>query len=156
MKLRFVTMDPADLSLIDLRADIAEACPALTDPAFAAALAGGYALTAIDGCRTVAAGGVMPYWPGCGRAWLAPGNGLRRRYWPAITEATIAVFARAHADGMARIETVVREDMPANHFWARRLGFESEGLMRRWGPEGKDYRLYARIDPAAAATEEAV
>jgi hypothetical protein len=47
--------------------------------------------------------------------------------------------------GKLRIQTTVREDFRAGHRWAKMLGFEPEGLMRQYDPDGKDHRLYARI-----------
>ena len=44
-----------------------------------------------------------------------------------------------------RIETGVRESFKAGHRWAKMLGFQAEGLMRRFGPDGSDYQMYARI-----------
>lgn len=152
--LRFVTFQPGHLAALDVRPDIAAATPGLDNPALGAALARGYGLSAVAGFRTLCCGGVLEMWPGAGRAWLAPACQLRRRHWPAITRMALFLFDAAHQAGMRRIETVVREEFAAGHIWARLLGFESEGVMRRWGADGLDYRLYARLrEPSAVSCQ---
>lgn len=44
-----------------------------------------------------------------------------------------------------RIAMDVREDFAAAHRFARLLGFQAEGLMRAYGPNGENHMLYARI-----------
>jgi L-amino acid N-acyltransferase YncA len=46
---------------------------------------------------------------------------------------------------LRRIETQVRSDFDASKKWLNALGFEQEGLMKKYGNTGKDYYLYARI-----------
>lgn len=47
--------------------------------------------------------------------------------------------------GFRRVECWVEVDFEAGHRWARMLGFEREGLMRSFSPDGRDHILYARI-----------
>ena len=44
-----------------------------------------------------------------------------------------------------RVEATVRADFSPGHRWARLFGFERECTMRRFGPDGQDYDLYARV-----------
>jgi hypothetical protein len=44
-----------------------------------------------------------------------------------------------------RIQAVVRSDWPRSRRWVERLGFVCEGVMRSFGPDGKDYCMYARV-----------
>lgn len=50
--------------------------------------------------------------------------------------------------GIHRIEAVVRAGFGPGMRWAGMLGFELEGVMRKYGPDGSDYLLYAKIDEA--------
>lgn len=43
-----------------------------------------------------------------------------------------------------RIQITVNNEYDAGLKWARSLGFEFEGLMRKWGRNGKDHALFAR------------
>lgn len=46
-----------------------------------------------------------------------------------------------------RIQFEVRADYDMGCRWAESLGMQREGLMRKWGPDGSDHYLYARINP---------
>lgn len=46
---------------------------------------------------------------------------------------------------LRRIETSVRADFAAGCRWAALMGFENEGLMRKYGFDGSDHFRYARI-----------
>ena len=41
------------------------------------------------------------------------------------------------------LQAIVRSDFKDAHKLAKFLGFESEGLMRKYGPDGSDYERYA-------------
>jgi len=44
-----------------------------------------------------------------------------------------------------RIQTNVKADFKLGHRFAEWLGFEKEGLMKYYGPDGSNYIRYARI-----------
>ena len=45
-----------------------------------------------------------------------------------------------------RVQMDVQTDYDAGHKMAKALGFEAEGIMKKFGPSKKDYTLYARVD----------
>jgi hypothetical protein len=45
---------------------------------------------------------------------------------------------------LTRIQMTVRENYEEGKRWARSLGFQEEGLMRKFGPDGSHHFLYAR------------
>lgn len=95
----------------------------------------------VDG-RTVAMAGIMPRWAGVGTAWAWMGKGWRR-YARVITA---EVERQLEASDLRRIEASVLCEFAGGHRWATRLGFELEtACARGWGPDGRDYALYARI-----------
>jgi hypothetical protein len=53
-------------------------------------------------------------------------------------------YLRYHGGG--RIETAIDPNFPESIDWAERLGFQREGLMAHWTPDGSDWLLYARVD----------
>lgn len=99
---------------------------------------GGWA--AVDG-KTIAIGGIFELRPECGHAWMWLAREWRRH----ARMITHAVLSALEAAEYARIEAAVRCDFDAGHRWIERLGFECEAArMKRWGPDGMDYALYAR------------
>lgn len=44
-----------------------------------------------------------------------------------------------------RIQMTTRFDLECGKRWARLLGFEQEGILRKYGPDGADHILYARV-----------
>lgn len=94
----------------------------------------------VDG-QVVGCAGISECWPGRAEAWtlLAPD--------------ALAVFREIHrtvrrvlADGpWHRIEMKVDAGHAAAARWAEHLGFEREGLMRKYTADQRDVYLYARV-----------
>lgn len=93
--------------------------------------------------------GIRPAWRGVGEAWLLPS-----KY---ISEHTISIvrygrkfFADLLNDGpYVRIHMSVRADNDIALKFAKTMGFEIEGIMRYFGPDGVDCYMMARISPNA-------
>lgn len=117
--------------------------PPFCDPGYAEALSAdpGMSWAMREGVRVVMAGGVAPVWRGRGLAWLTH-DGAEWRHWLAA-----ARWARSWFPILPfrRIEATVRYEFVAGRRWAECLGFQREGLMRRFGEDGADYWLYARV-----------
>jgi hypothetical protein len=114
----------------------------LSDPGYVAALcASGNAYTALVDGRAVAFGGCLEMWPGRAFMWSLIGEDAGRH---------MRFLVRA-ADGYLkaapwrRIEAAVACDFEAGHRLVRMLGFEFEGRMRAFSPDGADHDLYARV-----------
>jgi hypothetical protein len=101
---------------------------------------------ALVGCGVVlAAGGVVTLWDGRGEAWLLVGcDCTRRALVPALRLARTHIAVWLTIGVFRRIEFVVRWQAPWRDSFTRALGFEFEARMRRFGPDGADYGLYAR------------
>lgn len=52
-------------------------------------------------------------------------------------------FTQTH--GLARVQITVRADFLAAKKWALALGFKYEGKLKKYGPDGSDYFIYARV-----------
>lgn len=101
----------------------------------------GNALTALEQNRVIGCAGVELIWPNRGIAWSLLGE--------ISASEMLAVHRRVSAflneQSLRRIEmTVDASHMPA-HRWARMLGFQHEGRLQAYTPEGRDCDLYARI-----------
>ena len=47
--------------------------------------------------------------------------------------------------GVSRTQMAVRKEFEEGRKWAESLGFDLEGIMVKYGPDGKDFYRYARI-----------
>lgn len=93
----------------------------------------------VDGEVLVCAG-TMQQWPGrhVASAYVARGT-LPHMVW--ITEEVKKALAKVKG----RIEFTVRADFPIGIRWAKTLGFETEALLRKYGPEGEDHFSFVRF-----------
>ncbi len=105
----------------------------------------GEAWTLTDRMEPVACGGLAPVWPGRFIAWTWIGVASPRA-WLAMRKACLAGIDRAFEGGARRIEASTPADLPGGCHWLDRLGFEREGLARRYGPDGTDYWIFARTN----------
>jgi hypothetical protein len=114
----------------------------LGDPAYGAMLASSnLAWTAFDDDDVLACMGLIPMWEHRAYAWglLAVEAG---RHLLGITR---AVWRTMELHPFRRIETTVRADFVEGHRWARLLGFEREGALTAYAPDGATCDMYARI-----------
>jgi hypothetical protein len=139
---------PGDVAQLDLQpAQLCELTEAARLPEYGAQLwRAGPAFTAEEGGRLLACAGVMEVQPHHATAWAFLAGGLGASLVPV----TRAVLRFLDACGYQRVDMVVRCNFRAGRKWARMLGFTCEGRMRRAGPHGEDYILYARIAEDAA------
>jgi RimJ/RimL family protein N-acetyltransferase len=47
---------------------------------------------------------------------------------------------------LRRVQTLIRPDMLPNQRFVEHLGFEKEGLLRMYGPNGEDFIMYGRVN----------
>lgn len=105
----------------------------------------GQAFTAIVEGDVMAMFGVNILWPGCAEAWLVPNKNIGREKF-ALHRGSLAFFKYfSSKTGTRRIQITVHTlNVPADA-WARRCYFQKEGVLRKYGPDGADYFMYARI-----------
>ncbi|HEY2068280.1 MAG TPA: hypothetical protein VGG48_01900 [Rhizomicrobium sp.] len=101
----------------------------------------------VDGGELLGAGGLVPVWPGRAEGWLLVSRLARPRQVVAGVRAARAWLDRKLRDpDYARIEFYIRADAPWRESFARALGCAEQGAkLRRWGLDGADYVLHARI-----------
>jgi RimJ/RimL family protein N-acetyltransferase len=93
----------------------------------------------------LAVGGVHTLWEGVGECWIMLSKSGRKKPF------TVAKYTFVLFDNMISQENIIRlqasiasTDDKALKF-AKWLGFEFEGIMRKYGPDGDDYYRVARI-----------
>lgn len=102
----------------------------------------GQAWTALDGDRVLGVAGLGVHYPGRAEAWCMIGAGVPRTAWLAIHRAVLGVLAGAE---FRRVEATSRVGFEAAHRWLHLLGFDAEGPLRAYGPDGADHIRWARV-----------
>jgi len=84
-------------------------------------------------------------WPGVMYAWALISEDVKKvplSFHKAV-KSVIEVYAGK--EELYRMQLDVKSDYSSGCKWVESLGFKKEGLMRKYGPDGSDYNLYARI-----------
>ncbi len=104
-----------------------------------------YGFTGVIGSRIIACGGVYMIWQGVGYVWgLTSEDVVKYRKW--FHSVTIEVLRYCvEILKLHRIETTVIKENITSVRWLQRLGFECEGIMRKYDQYGNDYYLMARV-----------
>lgn len=104
----------------------------------------GRGLALVDKGEVYAATGLAPLWEGVAEAWFLPTRELKSKKIQAIRLVKRELDAAIERLKLTRVQAVVRSDFADAHKLARFLGFESEGIMKKYGPDGLDYERYAK------------
>lgn len=92
-------------------------------------------------------GGLLRLWPGVGEVWLCVTPVGQQHPVFLVRAMRRCLVAQTRTHGLRRVQADVRDhDTRAVNLVAR-LGFEEEGIMRCYGPQGEDFIRYARITP---------
>jgi hypothetical protein len=98
----------------------------------------------VDG-RVIGCGGVMLLWPGVGEGWMLPGTDTHRHKLALHRTVGRQIVELQDHERLRRLQTIVNVNYPESARWLSRLGFENEGLMKRFGVNGDDYWRLARV-----------
>lgn len=141
--MKIVRMTAEHVLSVQLQPAQAFAVPLIdAEHAEALAEAAGVAWTALDDNATpIACAGIVELHPHRGMAWAL------------LSEQALREFKLIHrvvrdvvtAAPWRRIEMTVDAKHDRAMEWAKRLGFEREGLMRAYAPDGRDCYLYAKV-----------
>ena len=114
------------------------------DPeAIAKRLTSGPAYTITNGVP-VACGGILPLWKGVGEGWVVTSALVEQHpfmFAKTIWRETLRLIKDLDLD---RIQTVVDAEHTVSMRWVERMGFENEGLMKKF-LGGRDFFRYALI-----------
>lgn len=112
------------------------------DAAYGPALqSGGPCFTGVEGDEVIGCAGVIRQWDNRAIAWALL-SGVSGRSFPRIHK---AVSRFLDSTEFRRIEAFVDAEFEQGHRWVQMLGFEREGYMRAFNPDGRDAVLYARV-----------
>lgn len=96
----------------------------------------------VDG-KIIGAAGIHPLHPGVGRAWALLSMEVRKAAFFLHRAVKRRLPGLIEVGSFHRVELVVRRHFPDGYFWAERLGFQDEGLLKKYGPDGSDYHIFA-------------
>lgn len=100
------------------------------------------ALTVVYEGRIVACAGITKILEGVGQAWaIFPPDVGKHHIDPRITKVKIRELMEEH--NLRRVQATARTDYPAASSYLKYLGFEREGVMKSYEPDGADSYLYA-------------
>lgn len=134
--------EPGHLKFINAQDDAREDYHIMCSPQFAGIITDNFSISAWDGSKCVAAGGIVPIYAGRAAAWAL----ISKEAGPHMVQITRAVRKAIMLDPTPRIETVVNADFINGHRWARMIGMECEHpCLRKHGVHGQDEALYVRI-----------
>ena len=106
----------------------------------------GIARTGVKGSIIIGSAGLMNVWEGRAIAWALLSKRVHRYDMIFIHRWVKCFLDRCERRwNLRRIETPIRCDFPQGVRWAEMLGFQCEGTMRRYDPQGMDTFLYARV-----------
>lgn len=89
--------------------------------------------------------GIETKWPGCAEVWMLPGVHLDNIPFT-VAKGSRRLFHQLAAILHARrLQIVVNTTRPKAIRFAEFCGFQREGRMQEYGPEGDDYFMYARL-----------
>ena len=105
----------------------------------------GLAYTCMINNEPIASAGMKIIWEGVAEGWVL----ATKKVWDhplLVARAIKKNFARlAKINGINRVQTAVRADFQMGLKFAKWLGLQEEGLMKKYGFDGSDHYRYARI-----------
>ena len=105
----------------------------------------GNAHSIIQDGHLVLSAGVWQLWPGVGEAWLLPSARLLSRPRGPVRIVRRFLDEIAKREGYTRVQATTHADFDRGERFLEWLGFEREGVLRKFGPDGSDHKIYSRI-----------
>ena len=103
------------------------------------------AFTGIVNNKPIFAAGMKIIWGQVAEGWVIASSEMWK-HPIGVAKAIKKDFARvAKENNITRVQSGIRKDFKQGLRFAEWLGLEKEGLMKKWGFDGSDQYLYARI-----------
>jgi hypothetical protein len=131
-------------SLIKARDRTAAVLPISTEAILQMQAMAGHAITALLHGQPAACFGSVHIWTGVEEMWCLLEN-RSRKYALSLTKIAIAYSDfRVISENLHRLQITVRSDDLRAVRWGKAIGFETDGLMKKYGPDGSDFFLMSR------------
>ncbi len=95
-----------------------------------------------DDGKIVGCGGIKKFWDGVGEAWGVPSI-IASQYKKEIYRAAIN-FLVDHLE-FHRVQVTVIDGFAIGEKFARNLGFEFEGVLRKYGQNKQDFKMFSLV-----------
>lgn len=105
----------------------------------------GPAYTSFDDGKPVFSAGVAIPWKGFGEAWMLMSKDAHKYPLSVYRHVRNMLNAIIEDNNLHRVQATIADGQPYLVKWIERLGFKREGLLRKFGPDGSDFILYARV-----------
>jgi len=103
------------------------------------------AFTGIVNDNPIFAAGMKMIWGQVAEGWVIATSEMWKHPL-SVAKAIKKDFARvAKENNITRVQSAIRKDFSEGQRFAEWLGLEKEGLMRKWGFDGSDQYMYARL-----------
>ena len=103
------------------------------------------AFTGIVNDEPIFAAGMKMVWGQVAEGWVIATSEMWKHPL-SVAKAIKKDFARvAKENNITRVQSAIRKDFFEGQRFAEWLGLEKEGLMRKWGFDGSDQYMYARL-----------
>lgn len=104
---------------------------------------GNTAVSVLQFGKTIGVFGSSKIWNGLEEAWFLVDEATRR-YGIAMTKvAKKFISLKFQEDSLNRLQITVRLNDIRAYKWAKCLGFQTDGVMKQFGPDGSDYYMMA-------------
>ena len=105
----------------------------------------GVSVTIIMDGQPILCFGFIPLWPGVAEAWMLFDEQIRSRIIP-FGRGAFRIFSLiATVLELQRLQMFVSSDNNLSIRFAEFCKFNQEGLLKKYGPDKKDYYIYARL-----------
>lgn len=105
----------------------------------------GMSFTLLGDGEPIVCGGIIPLWNGVCEGWIIGG----KRIFQAKIKAARLIKKRTDLlclnNNVSRLQTAVKAGFKEGYRFAKFLGLQDEGLMKKYGPDGSDYYRMAKI-----------
>ena len=105
----------------------------------------GYGYCVIDDGKPMLCFGVVPYWPGVAELWLIPDKKKISEHKIKFHKGALQFMKLAAADlKLKRLQVTVSSLNVSALKWIKSIYFEEEGILKHYGVDGSDYKMFAR------------
>jgi hypothetical protein len=136
-----IPFEPEHFQALKLQSQDLRIAPHFTAEYWQALKASGPAFSGEVGGRIVACAGIATQFTGMGTMWAAVAVDAK----PSFVRLHKCALRLLQSMQLRRIEATAEADFGPACRWLELLGFRSEGLMRAYGPDGRDHIRYARV-----------
>ena len=95
--------------------------------------------------KPIVAGGIFILWKGVAEGWVLANRNIYDVKFLAAKEIKIRTDLLCKKNKIKRLQTSVKAEFTTGVRFANWLGLKTEGLMKKYGPDGSDYLRMAKI-----------